>query len=305
MALEILGFSLDGLAMLWIFIALGIILGIAGVYSHVYFGRMHPKKKFKVYARTGVHDRAWRVWHGKIPTELDIFSLILGKKPVGFPLSWFKYDYYATKKYGFLPSMEMCYVAQSVENRIFPLPLTPMLGTATVVLKKCSDPVCGHSDRFWDYTIDKCTLCGQPLIYETMVVDNVYLQAMKFNPEIEKRALYTTELDKTGQRMLLPLGEFVAMYDVGSKIAEAMDISDMQTQQALSANNPMLTVLYAALPLTIIMIGFGLASFISWQSMGSTLVEAGKQTSLTMENMKIIAEITQNTTMILAKTRGV
>lgn len=279
---NVLGFNFDGIGILLIFIAIATIIAIIGFFFIFYFSKMHPKKGFKIHSRTGVHTRQYRLKDGKIPTELDIFSILLGKKQPGFPITWFKQNYYDGKQF---------YEAQYIEGRIMPLPLSDMLGTATVLLKKCKD--CSESSRYWEENIDKCPKCGGAIIFETETISNVTLQAIKFNPDVEVRAMYKVEIDNDKK---LPLSEYVAMFDVGAKIAEAMSESTEETQGILNQNNPFVTAIIAALPLAVLMIGFGFAAYIMWTGMGNAISTAGTTLQTSTSNNLLAAQILQNIT---------
>jgi len=258
--LEAFGVSLDTGGWLWAIIALGAMIAVIGLFLFVYFQTIHPKVTFKVYSRTGVHTKMYRLYYGKYPTDQDIFALLLGKRPVGFPIKWFKYDYFDGK---------FCYVAQFIDGRLFPLPIRPMLGMAQVQMKVCTS--CKKSDKTLDVSLHACPDCKGKLEYQTLTLEATYLQEMKYDPEIETRALYSTEIDQKGNRV--PLSEWLIMYDIGAKIAEAMDKSDDETRHVLEQNNPFIAAILASAPLAIIMIAFGFASYIMWQGMGSNMSE--------------------------------
>ena len=266
MGLEVMGMKLDMIGSLWILIALCIMIAIGGAFMYVWFSRIHPKGKFKIYARTGVFTREYRLYYGKVPTELDIFSLLLGKRPVGFPITWFSHEFYEVKKFGIFSAMDKYFIAQSIDYRLFPLPLHDKLGVITFVMQKC--PKCGISDKLWNSSLKNCPSCNEKLVYEPHAINALDLQRLKYNPETETRAIYSTEIDKD---KMLPLAEYLAVYDVGAKIAEAMASNNDDNKQILDQNNPFITAIIESLPLAIIMIGFGVAAYVMWQGMGDSM----------------------------------
>lgn len=283
MPLDMMGFQLDAVGSLWIIIALASMLAVGGLFMFFYFSKIHPKRLFKIYSKTGLHTRNYRLYWGKVPTEYDIFTLLLGKKPVGFPIEWFKYDYFDGKK---------AHVGQFIEGRLFPLPLRDMLGTTTFLVKKCKK--CGAMNKYIDDDITNCPECKSKLLHEPVVLDNLLLQQLKFNPEIEERAIFTNELTKD---KLMPLAEYIAIYDVGAKIAEAMATSDDDTKKILDQSNPFITALIATLPLAILMIGFGLSAYVMWQGMGDNLTRGSSILSQAAANNKIATEYLYNMTI--------
>lgn len=272
--MEILGFSFDIVAQLWVFIALGVIIGIIGVFMFLYMNRMHPKKGFKVYSRTGVHTRSWRLYRGHTPTEADIFSILLGKKPIGFPISWFRREYYDKKEF---------VVCQYIDGRIIPLPLEDMLGNTQFVNKVC--PNC-KEEGFNDEEKD-CPKCGNKFEWQTVMLSALHLQRLKFSREIEQRRLYTEEITSDKR---LPLSEYLELYDVGAKIAEAMTQNIDDTKAILDQNNPFITALIASLPLAIIMIGFGFSAYVMWMGMGDAMNTNAQMQTHVADTMMTIAQ---------------
>lgn len=291
--------KLDMVGSLWIFIALAVIIAIGGLFMFFYFQKIHPKTSFMVYARNGIFKRTYRLYYGKVPTELDIFSLLLGKRPTGFPLNWFRYEFVEGKRFGLFSNLDKMYIGQFLDGRLYPLPFGEMLGKITVMLKLCSNTTCGNSNKYWGVEENKCEKCGSKLSYETVALDALLLQGMKYNPDLIDKAYFTTELDKN---KMLPLSEFIAIYDVGSKIAEAMASNNDDNQKILDQNNPFITALIASLPLAIIMIGFGVAAYVMWQGMGDSM-NTGMTTMKDAATINLkITEITYNTTKMLNDT---
>jgi hypothetical protein len=292
MPLDIGGFNFDAIGTLWIIIALATMIAIGGLFMYVYFSKIHPKKKFVVYSRTGIHNRTYRLYYGKVPTELDIMSLLLGQRPTGFPINWFHAEHYFGKK---------CYVGQFIEGRLFPLPLSNMLGFVTFTLKVCSNSECKFSDKTLSSDVKNCPKCKSVLKYDSIQISELELQELKFNPEFEKRAVYHTELDNE-ENHHLPLSEWLIMYDVGAKIAEAMAQGVDETKHILDQNNPFITALIASAPLAIIMIGFGFSAYIMWQGMGQAFSAGGTILSAASNNNLETAKIVYNTTLMLNQT---
>ena len=105
--------------------------------------------------------------------------------------------------------------------------------------------------------------------------------------------MYKVEIDNDKK---LPLSEYVAMFDVGAKIAEAMSESTEETQGILNQNNPFVTAIIAALPLAVLMIGFGFAAYIMWTGMGNAISTAGTTLQTSTSNNLLAAQILQNIT---------
>ena len=280
--LAIMGIEIDAIGSLWIVIGIGGMALMIGLVMFFYANKLHPKKTFKVISKTGWHTKKFRLWYEKVPCNDDILTLMLGKIPVGFPISWFRTEYFDKSQF---------YIAQYAEGRIFPLPLKDKLGTVTATIKHC--PKCNDSDRFWDGSVSVCDKCNEKLIFDPIVLDSVHLHRMKFNPEFETRAIYVPEVETD---IGIPLAEYVRMFDVGAKIAEAITQSQMETKHVLDQQNPFMTVLLATLPLAIILIAFGFGAYIMWQGMGQNFQEGAKVLAPAAENLRIANELALNIT---------
>lgn len=227
------------------------LLGVI-VVIYLYASRMHPKERFLMFSKTGAWTRSIRLYNGKFPTEMDIMSLLLGKKNCGFPIELFDTEYFNGKKY---------YLAQYVEGRIFPLPFTNKLGYANIYVKFC--PKCNISD--WTmFPATRCQKCKELLAIRSEQIEATKLHELKFRPDLEKRAAFGLDVTKG----YIPLQEWITMYDIGQKIAEEMDRSEYETKDILDKNNPILTVIIASLPMAIILAGFSLAIYLMFMGLG-------------------------------------
>lgn len=254
---------------LLIFLFLSVILVGAMGTAYLYGSRLHPKVKFMAFTETGIWILNMRLYMDRFPTRKDLLSILLGNFDAGFPISEFSYSYFQGQK---------VYICQIIDGRIFPLPMLNRLGYADVYVQHC--PKCGKSTSEMQNMLS-CPDCRAKLVMKSEKISAVRLHEMKFNPSIESRALYAMDLKNN----LIPISEWLTMYDVGKRIAELMDRSELETQKLLDRHNPFLTVIIATLPMAIIILGFALAVYIIFIGLGSGLKETAQ---LLYESTKLL-----------------
>jgi len=285
-------FGLDGVVLLFVLFAIAIIF--VSLYFFLLFSKMHPKVFFKIYARNGVWTEARRLYGGKIPTKLSIIDIMLGFKAQGFPIKYFRQENFDRKFY---------YVAQSIEGRLFPLPLSDVVGNTIFYEFVCENSECRtnttpEGKKYFSPEEKQCPVCFSEISVRSVAVNNLILHTLKFSPDIEKRALWRMDTQVEPAKYI-PISEFIQIYDIGAKIAEMMTEEQMETKTLLDQKNPVMTAIISALPMAILLFGFGVAAYLLWQGMGANFNEGAKALQTATENLKLIYNITNSTNITI------
>ncbi|MEO0132704.1 MAG: hypothetical protein ABIK73_07240 [candidate division WOR-3 bacterium] len=270
--MELLGIDISYVNTMLLVVLSSLVILAASLSVYFFAGKIHPKVKFLVFSKTGAHTRSYRLYYGKYPTDLDIISILIGKKSTGFPITLFNYEFLNGKKY---------YLAQYYEGRLFPTDMANKLGYGDIIVKYC--PKCETSDISLE-PLSNCPKCKSKLDLRSEKILNVKLHELKFAPELEKRCVFKPDL---ANDTLIPLQEWLAMYDIGQKIAEEMERSENEAKEMID-KNPFMTVLIATLPLAIILAGFSLAIYLMFMGLGG---EFSRGSELLKEAALILKEL--------------
>ena len=272
---------------MWVFLGLSSIAGVIGIFIFFYFERMHPKQRFMIRTAAGYQMKALRLYGHEIPTELDIITLLFGKRPRGFRLQYFNYEFISQPHPipFFPPTLAKTYVGEYIQGHLFPIPFDA--GTTQFVMRRCSK--CQFSDRLTTLDAPNCPKCQGAWEEVPIILSNEDLQLLKYSPDSEQRQIFTMQtLEKRGR---LPLFEYIAIADVGKRALEMMDNTTSETKTVLDSNNPFITALIAALPLSITLILFAFGVFVMWQALGDSLTKGSEQMALASQNLIEVAQM--------------
>lgn len=272
---------------LYFIIGVSFLVLVVGACALFYGNLLHPKRKFLVLTKQGIIEKDFRIYNGEFVTASNLLEIFLNKIRSGFSIKAFTVDYIGKKKL-FGVSWTPCFLAQEIEGRIFPLPISAALGTAELYFLSC--PKC---KTIFDYGTDKCKKCGGKGIVTSKIVSNVELEEMRFTDELEKRNYFVQGLENN----LIPVVEWIEKFDTGQKIAELMARTDEEARGVLEKHSPILTVLISVLPLGIILFAFAFAFYIMFSAFGHEYAEATTNLKAASENMLILYNMTQNLTV--------
>ncbi|VVB58314.1 Uncharacterised protein [Candidatus Anstonella stagnisolia] len=266
-------------AVLLLLIGISGILAVIGSFFYMNVNKKHPKVNFLLLSKMGIITRGVRLFSGKTVSTVTAWELLLGKIPSGFRISDFTYEYVGTKK---------TYVGYWIDGRI--LPTTMNFGNTQFTLIKC--PKCGKSDALdTSWMKDKggilfCSDCDCPLKEEGILLDNVLLHALKFDPSLETRFIYFSE--KIGDSIKkIPIQEWVSIYDIAARIGDIFTHEIRNVDNYVEKQNPLLTILMATVPYAIITLTMAVAIYVMWLGVNGQITQSAQ---LLLEAAKELAK---------------
>lgn len=309
-----LSLPVDFLTIFYLIFAIGLALIGSGLYFFYVANKIHPKTKFASIGKNGLQFREFRLFGGVIPTEYDIISLLLGKVAYGFNISRFSYDYFNNKKMyvclyingrifpcplnlgstpltmlkcnkcGFSGEAVKNYISDGNGDLICPKNYPKEVQKATfeiyaknnlIRVRKLADTPPQWKAEIGEKSASK-NGCEGVMVEEEFMMDKLDMHAVKFTPELEQRFIYLiqTEQERIGR---VPLKELITVFDIGKEICSDMVQGIRETKEMLTANNPLMAVIFITVPVVIVLLVAALAGYINYQALatGQTVITNG------------------------------